>query len=44
MNPGAFRTEFSVARVSNSISRRWLAGSTLNMFISVTGLSFNWAP
>src|SRR6185369_1088977 len=39
MNPRAWRTESSVARVSNSISCCCLAGSTVNTLIRMTGLS-----
>src|SRR5215472_8901112 len=38
MNPGAWRTEVSVARSSNSSSCRWFAGSTVKTLISVTTL------
>src|SRR5258706_15938030 len=33
--PGARRTETSVASVRSSTSRRWFAGSTVNMLIRV---------
>src|ERR1700682_2339346 len=36
--PGALRTETSVASVRSSMSRRWLAGSTLNTLIKVITL------
>ena len=39
MNPCAWRTEVSVARVSSSMRRSWFWGSTVNTLISVTGLS-----
>src|SRR5229473_1698915 len=41
MKPGARLTEPSVARVSRSTSRCWLAGSTVKTLISATMLSFS---
>jgi hypothetical protein len=34
MNPGARLTSDSVARVSNSISRDWLSGATVNTLMA----------
>src|SRR6202035_3713545 len=44
MNPGAWRTEVSVARASRSTSSSWLAGSTVKTFMSVTGGLFMRLP